>query len=36
MSEYVDRNFKIYAYYNEILEEYSMEELLPYGFKLEE
>ena len=35
MSEFVDKNFKIYIIYDNKVEEYSMDELLPYGFKLE-
>lgn len=34
MSEFVDKNFKIYALSeNDKITEYSMEDLLPYGFK---
>ena len=34
MSEFVDENFKIYALSeNDKITEYSMEDLLPYGFK---
>jgi len=34
MSEFVDKNFKIYALSeNDTITEYSMEDLLPYGFK---
>lgn len=32
MSEFVDKNFKIYVYYNNKIEEYSIEELLPEAF----
>lgn len=32
MSEFVDRDFKIYTAYDNKIEEYTMEELLPYGF----
>ena len=35
MSEFVDKDFRIYVVYDSKVEEYSMEELLPYGFKLE-
>ncbi len=34
MSEFVDNNFKIYTYYDERLEEYTIEDLLPHSFKL--
>ena len=34
MSEFVDKNFKIFTKQNEIVREYTIEELLPYGFKL--
>lgn len=34
MSEFVDKDFKIYTVYDKKVEEYTMEELLPYGFKL--
>jgi cytidine deaminase len=34
MSEFVDENFKIYTVYDKKVEEYTMKELLPYGFKL--
>ncbi len=33
MNEFVDKNFKIYTVYNSKIEEYTMEELLPYSFK---
>lgn len=33
MSEFVDKDFKIYTVYDKKVEEYTMEELLPYGFK---
>lgn len=32
MSEFVDKDFKIYTVYGNKVEEYTMEELLPYGF----
>ena len=34
MSEFVDKDFKIYVVYDNKAEEYSMEELLPQAFKL--
>jgi len=34
MSEFVDKDFKIYSLNGENIREYTMEELLPYGFKL--
>ena len=34
MSEFVDKDFKIYTVYENKVEEYTMEELLPYSFKL--
>lgn len=35
MNEFVDKNFKIYALSeNDTITEYSMDDLLPYGFKL--
>lgn len=34
MSEFVDKDFRIYVVYDSKVEEYSMEELLPYGFEL--
>ncbi len=34
MSEFVDENFKIYTVYDKKVEEYTMKELLPYGFKI--
>lgn len=34
MSEFVDKDFKIYTVYNNKVEEYTMEELLPYSFEL--
>lgn len=33
MSEFVDENFKIYAYYDGKLEEFTLEDLLPEAFK---
>ena len=35
MSEFVDKDFKIYIVYENKVEEYSIEELLPYSFKIE-
>ena len=34
MSEFVDENFKIYVVYDNKVEEYSMEELLPNSFSI--
>ena len=34
MNEFVDKDFKIYTVYDKKLEEYTLEELLPYSFKL--
>jgi cytidine deaminase len=34
MSEFVDENFKIYTIDKEKIRQYTMENLLPYGFKL--
>lgn len=34
MSEFVDAEFKIYTLDGDVIKEYSMAELLPYGFKL--
>lgn len=34
MSEFVDKDFKIYNIYNNVVKEYTMEELLPHAFKL--
>lgn len=34
MSEFVDKNFKIYNSYNNEIKEYTMEDLLPLAFKL--
>ncbi len=34
MSEFVDKSFKIYSIDKEIIKEYTMEDLLPYSFKL--
>lgn len=33
MSEFVDKDFKIYTAYGDKIEEYTLEELLPYGFE---
>ena len=33
MSEFVNKDFKIYTEYNNKVEEYTMEELLPYAFE---
>lgn len=34
VSEFVDKDFKIYIVYGNKVEEYTIEELLPYSFKL--
>lgn len=34
MSEFVDENFKIYSVDGETVREYSMAEMLPYGFEI--
>ena len=34
MSEFVDKDFKIYTAYGDKIEEYTMDELLPYAFKI--
>ena len=34
MSEFVDKNFKIYTFYDNKIEEYTIEELFPYEFHL--
>ena len=34
MSEFVDENFKIYTLQGNEVKEYTMKELLPYGFKM--
>lgn len=34
MNEFVDKDFKIYTAYDNKIEEYTMEELLPHGFEL--
>lgn len=34
MSEFVDKDFKIYTIYENKVEEYTMEELLPYSYKM--
>ena len=34
MSEFVDKDFKIFTKQNDTVREYTMEELLPYNFKL--
>ena len=34
MSEFVDKDFKIYTMDKEMAKQYVIEELLPYGFKL--
>lgn len=34
MSEFVDKNFKIYNVYDNTVKEYTMEEILPFSFKL--
>ncbi len=35
MNEFVDKNFKIYTMDKEKLRQYTISDLLPYGFKLE-
>ena len=35
MSEFVNKDFKIYAVFEDKVKEYTMEDLLPYSFKLE-
>lgn len=35
MSEFVNKNFKIYVAFEDEVKEYTMEDLLPYSFKLE-
>lgn len=34
MSEFVDKDFKIYTVYENKIEEYTLEELLPHSFKM--
>lgn len=34
MNQYVDDNFKIYCYYENTLDEYTINDLLPHSFKL--
>lgn len=34
MSEFVDKDFKIYTVYGNKVEEYTMEEILPFGFEI--
>lgn len=34
MNEFVDKNFKIYNVYNNEVKEYTIEDLLPFAFKL--
>lgn len=34
ISEFVDQNFKIYTWYKDKIKEYTITELLPFGFKL--
>lgn len=34
MNEFGDENFRIYAVYGDVIEEYSISDLLPQGFKL--
>ena len=36
MNEFVGKDFKIYTSYDNKIEEYTMEELLPYGFELKQ
>ena len=35
MSEFVDKDFKVYTIYDNKVEEYTFEEILPYSFKLD-
>ena len=35
MNEFVDKDFKVYTIFDDKIEEYTMEELLPYAFNLE-
>ena len=35
ISEFVDKDFKVYTVYDNKVEEYTFEELLPYSFKLD-
>ena len=35
MNEFVSKDFKIYTAYDNKIEEYTMEQLLPYGFEME-
>ena len=35
MSEFVDKDFKVYTVYDNKVEEYTFEEILPYSFKLD-
>ena len=34
MSEFVDKDFKIYTVFNDTIEEYSIENLLPFAFEM--
>lgn len=34
MSEFVEKDFKIYTVFNDTIEEYSMQDLLPYAFEM--
>lgn len=34
ISEFVDKDFKIYTVYEDKIEEYTLDELLPYSFKI--
>ncbi len=34
MNEFVDKDFKIYTQQNDIIREYTIDEILPYSFKL--
>ena len=34
INEFVDKDFKIYSFYNEKIKEYKINDLLPYSFKL--
>ena len=35
MSQFVDKDFKVYTAFGDKIEEYTMEELFPYQFHLE-
>lgn len=36
LSEFADKDFKVYTVYGDTIEEYEFSELLPYGFELKE